>query len=85
MLKGHRAHEFSIDRELRASVEGKADLALSLRGRVSLARRLYTGQNPNAQEHDATYCNPAAGHVRQMRPIHQPADQDGKPYGVDSE
>src|SRR5579863_9383801 len=52
--------------------------------RIFLARRLYTRQNPNAQQYNRAHGDPVRGHVHQVCSVHQSADHDCEPNRVNS-
>jgi hypothetical protein len=59
----HRRREFSDGRKILARVAGESDFAVYLSRGIFLPRRLYTRQNPNAQEYNRAHHNPVRGHM----------------------
>jgi hypothetical protein len=70
------AHTISIEIQI---------LTIPLFRRIFLARCLYPGQNPNAQEYNRSHDNPVRGHVHQVRAVNQSADHDYEADRVESE
>jgi hypothetical protein len=44
--------------------------------RIFLARRFYSGENPDSQEHNCPNRYPVRGHVQQVGGINQATDHD---------
>jgi hypothetical protein len=60
-------------------------LTMPLFRRVFLPRGFYTGDNTDAQEYDRADDDPVRRHVRQVRAVNQPTDQNRKTQSVKSE